>query len=139
MSRPDLKEVNMKKIWGIALALCLVAGLVYAKDYEVTKKAGAYEVTISMEKNPPVVGNNVMSVSIRDAYGKAVSDAKVSVNYGMPAMPGMPAVNYKAGAEQKGGKYEAGLNFSMSGAWSVQVKITRGGQTVTARLTVDVR
>jgi len=129
----------MKKLCLILLTLCLIPGWVLAKDYQVTKKAGAYEVTVSIDKNPPVVGKNILTVGIRDAKGMTVSDAKVSVEYGMPAMPGMPAMNYKAGADFKKGDYTALLNFSMSGAWNVQLKISRGGKTDTVKLSVDVR
>ena len=129
----------MKRIVGIIVVLCLIAGSVLAKDYEVVKRAGVYEVTISLDKSSPVVGSNIMSIAIRDTAGRTVTDAKVSVNYSMAAMPGMPAANYKTGAELERGKYEADLNFSMSGAWSVQVRINRGGKTETVRLTVDVQ
>ena len=129
----------MKKILGIIVAVCLAAGPAFAKEYELTKKAGVYEVTIAVSRNPPIVGKNVMSVSIRDASGKAVSDAKVAVNYGMPAMPGMPAMNYKAGAQLKREKYEAVLDFSVSGSWYVQVKISRGGKTQEVKFTFDVQ
>jgi hypothetical protein len=129
----------MKKLCLILMTLCLIPGLVLAKDYQVTKKAGAYEVTVSIDKNPPVVGKNVMTVGIRDAKGMIVSDAKVSVEYVMPAMPGMPAMNYKTGTDFKKENYTALLNFSMSGAWNVQLKISRGGKTDTVKLNVDVR
>jgi hypothetical protein len=129
----------MKKLCLILMTLCLIPDLVLAKDYQVVKKAGAYEVTVSIDKNPPVVGKNIMTVGIRDANGMIVSDAKVSVEYGMPAMPGMPAMNYKTGTDFKKENYTALLNFSMSGAWNVQLKISRGGKTDTVKLNVDVR
>ncbi|MDA8083573.1 MAG: FixH family protein [Nitrospiraceae bacterium] len=128
----------MKRLAVIGMVLLLMAGLAYAKDYEVKKKAGAYDVVVSIDKNPPVVGDNNVTISISDA-GRDVTDAKVMVDYGMPAMPGMPAMNYKANAALKGTSYAAKMNLSMSGPWSIIVKISRGGKTSSMKFTVDAK
>jgi hypothetical protein len=129
----------MKKIAALAFILLLVAGIAYAKDYEVTKKAGEYNTTVRIDKNPPVVGDNNVSVEIKDASGHHVRDAKVIVDYSMPAMQGMPAMRYKADAELKGDEYKAKINLSMSGSWNMAVKITRAGKTSTMKFTVDAK
>lgn len=129
----------MKKLAVLTLILLLVAGIAYAKDYEVTKKAGEYNATVKIDKNPPVVGDNNVSIEIKDASGQYVRDAKVVVDYSMPAMPGMPAMHYKADTELKGDEYKAKMNLSMSGSWNVAVKITRAGKTSTMKLTVDAK
>ncbi|MEK7789670.1 MAG: FixH family protein, partial [Planctomycetota bacterium] len=85
----------MKRLTVVTLILLLIAGIAYAKDYEVKKKAGEYDVVVKIDKNPPVVGDNNIEIEIKDASGKYVTDAKVRVEYSMPAMPGMPAMNYK--------------------------------------------
>ena len=128
----------MKKFVAVALILLLSAGLAVAKSYEVTRKAGDYTVDIKMDKNPPVVGPNNIEIVVKDAAGKAVSDAKVLVDYGMPAMPGHPAMGYKTDAQLKGGVYQAMLNISMKGPWTITVRITHLGKAVSARFTVDV-
>jgi hypothetical protein len=110
-----------------------------AKDFEVTKKAGDFTVTVKIDRNPPVTGENKISVALKDAGGADVKDAKVSVEYSMPAMPGMPAMKYTADAGLKGGEYQAKLNFSMSGAWDVAVRITQGAKKAQAKFNVDVR
>jgi len=129
----------MKRLVFIICVLFLAVGLAYAKDYEMTKKAGEYTVLVTIDKNPPVTGKNNMAVGIKDGAGKGVTDAVVTVDYVMPAMPGMPAMNYKAGASLKDKRYLATLNFSMSGSWSISVKITRGGKTQSVKLNVDVK
>ncbi|MEI8173755.1 MAG: FixH family protein, partial [Deltaproteobacteria bacterium] len=106
----------MKKFATVILILLLAAGFVYAKDYTVMKKAGNYMVNVKMDKNPPVTGQNKMEINIQDAKGAAVTDAMVAVDYGMAAMPGMPAMNYKSKTELQSGRYMANLNFSMSGS-----------------------
>ena len=127
----------MKRLAVFTLSLLLIAGIAYAKDYEVKKKVGEYDVEVKIDKNPPVVGDNNIEIGIKDASGKYVTDAKVKVEYSMPAMPGMPAMNYKTDTELKGDEYKAKINLSMSGSWNVAVKITRSGKTATMKFNVD--
>jgi hypothetical protein len=129
----------MKRLALIIFVLFLAVGLAYAKDYEITKKAGEYTVWVTIDKNPPVTGKNNMAVGIKDRAGKDVADATVAIDYGMPAMPGMPAMNYKSNAMLHGNTYHAVVNFSMSGPWTIAVKITRGGKTQAVKLNVDVK
>ncbi|MBF0505468.1 MAG: FixH family protein [Nitrospirae bacterium] len=129
----------MKRLMALILAVMLMAGVAYAKGLEVKQKAGDYNVEIRLDKNPPVVGNNSMEIEITDASGRPVTDAKVLVNYSMPAMPGMPAANYKSVALLTGTKYAATLNPSMSGAWNVAVKITKSGKTSIVKFNIDAQ
>ncbi|NJD57738.1 MAG: FixH family protein [Nitrospirae bacterium] len=129
----------MKKFLIFSLVLLVCAGIAFAKDYEVNKKAGDYSVNVKIDKNPPVVGDNNISVEIKDASGKYVTDAKVIVDYSMPAMPGMPAMNYKTDAALKGNEYKATMNLSMSGPWNIAIRISRAGKTSTAKFSIDAR
>ena len=131
----------MRRIIAIlaAAAFMMSCGLAFAKDYELTKKAGDYNVQIKIDKNPPVTGINKMSVAIKDVKGIAVTDATVAIDYGMPAMPGMGAMNYKTNAIVKGDSYLATINFSMSGPSFINIKITRSGKTQTVKMNVDVK
>lgn len=132
------KEDVMKKILIAVLMMVLTGGLAVAKDYEVKKKAGDFDVEVRIDKNPPVVGDNNIAVEVKES-GKAVTDAKVVVDYSMPAMPGMPAMNYKTDTDLKGSVYKAVMNLSMSGPWNIAVKITKAGKTTTAKFTVDAK
>jgi hypothetical protein len=127
----------MKKLTVLVVVLLLIAGIAYAKDYEVQKKAGDYNVVVKIDKNPPIVGDNDITIEVKDASGNYVTDAKVKVDYSMPAMSGMPAMNYKADAALKGNEYQAKMNLSMSGSWHVAVKITRAGKTAAMKFSVD--
>jgi hypothetical protein len=129
----------MKKITLFAMVFLLIAGIAYAKDYEVKKKAGQFDVVMRIDKNPPVAGDNNISIEIKDESGKPVTDATVKVDYGMSAMPGMPAMNYKTDAVLKGSEYKAVMNLSMSGPWSIAVKILRAGKTSSAKFSIDAR
>lgn len=127
----------MKRAVVLVLAVLLIAGAVYAKGVEIDKKAGDYNVAVRFDKEPLVVGDNNMEIEIRDAAGRSVTDARVKVEYSMPAMPGMPAMNYKSNAELSGRVYAAKMNLSMSGSWNVAVKIVKDGKTHTVRFNVD--
>ncbi len=129
----------MKKIWLCFLIFLIGVTLGCAKGYEITKPAGEYNVTITLDKNPPVAGENQMTIMIKDASGKAVTDAIINVEYTMPAMPGMPAMHYTTEAEVKGNAYHTTLNLSMSGAWNVAVKITRHDKIEMVNVNVDAR
>src|SRR4030042_2352866 len=128
----------MKKILISLIIILSVAGLASAKDYMVMKQAGDYTVSVKIDKNPPVTGDNKMEITIQDKTGAEVTDAIVAIEYTMPAMPGMPAMNYKSTTELKDKQYTATLNFSMSGAWNITIKIARAGKTQSVKFNVDV-
>jgi hypothetical protein len=129
----------MKRLAVVTLAVLMMVGVAYARDYEVTKKAGDLTVDVKIDKNPPVAGLNNVEIAVKDAGGKAVTDAKVLVEYSMPAMTGMPPMNYKEDAALKGDIYKTTINPSMAGSWSVAVKVTRAGKTQTAKFTIDAK
>ncbi len=128
----------MKKIILLAVAAVMIAGIAFAKDNEYRKKAGPYDVTIAFDRAPSAGENNV-AVTVKDAGGKPVTDAAVVVEYSMPAMPGMAPMNYKANAVPKGGSYQARINLSMAGPWTVNARITKGGKTHSAKINIDAR
>ncbi len=129
----------MKRFYYIVvLVMLVVAVFACSKGYEVNKQAGDLAVSMKMDRNPPAVGENKLAIGLTDAGGKAVTDAQVRVDYSMPAMPGMPPMNYTAEAAPSGTRYTAVLNLSMAGPWNVSVNIARGGQASTAGFNVDV-
>jgi hypothetical protein len=129
----------MKKIFIIGLVCLVFAGIAYARDYEVTKKVGQYTVEAAIDRNPPVVGNNNIRVGIKDETGKQVTDAQVRVEYSMPAMPGMPPMNYKTDAQLQGNVYKAVMNLSMAGPWNITVKFRKDDKIRSMKFNIDVR
>ena len=129
----------MKRVILAVMMFLLVAGVAVAKDFEVTKKAGDFTVIVKIDRNPPIVGENNIFVVLKDAGGANVKDAKVNIEYSMPAMPGMPAMRYTTDGVPKGGVYQAKLNFSMSGAWDVALRISQGAKKAQAKFNIDVR
>jgi hypothetical protein len=132
-------EVFMKKGIFLLMILTLMVGTAWGKNYEVTKTVDGYSVKVDIDKNPPIIGDNNLSISIKDGLGKNITDAKVKVDYSMPAMPGMPAMNYKADAALKGNDYKAKLNFSMAGSWNMTVQISQADKVKKVKLNVDVK
>ncbi len=128
----------MKRMAIVMSILLISFGLAFAKAYDVSRKAGDYSIDLAMDKSA-AKGRSDLEITVRDASGIYVTDAKVIVNYSMSAMSGMPAMNYNAGAELHGNTYRAVLDIPMSGSWTLTVKVTRGGKTVSARFTIDVR
>jgi len=132
-------KMKRKGLVVVTLMLVLTAGVAFARDYEVKRKAGDYDVEVKIDKNPPVVGDNNITVEIKDASGKYVTDAKVTVDYSMPAMPGMPAMNEKADTALKGNEYRAKMVLSMAGSWNISIRITRAGKTSSTMFIVDAK
>jgi hypothetical protein len=138
--KPFFKEGAMRRI-ALLFSLIFFIGVIFgcAKGYEITKPVGEYNVTITLDKNPPVAGENQMTIMLKDSSDKAVTDATVKVEYTMPAMPGMPAMHYTAEPMVRGTAYHTTLNLSMSGAWNIAVKITRHDKTELVNFNVDAR
>ncbi len=127
------------RAWIIIGVGLLLAAMAVSSAVAMTKTAGDHTVDLTIDKNPPVTGKNNVDVAVKDKTGAAVTDAKVVVEYSMPAMSGMPAMNYKANAELKGQSYKAVIEPSMAGSWNVAVKVSRAGKTGTAKFTIDVK
>jgi hypothetical protein len=129
----------MKKTAVAVLIMLVTAGGVYAKGYEVQKKAGEYDVMVAIDRNPPIAGDNAVSITVKDSTGKPVKDARVTVEYSMPPMMGMAPMNYKTDALLQGDEYRTVMGLSMSGSWNISVKIVRAGKTSSMRFTVDAK
>lgn len=122
---------------GVVLLMALLAGC-GASGYKVEQQAGGYSVVFSMPSKP-AVGDAQATVQIKDDQGVEVTNAQVQVDYSMPAMPGMPAMNYKADATLAGKAYQAVLNFSMSGSWNIAVVFSVNGQKQKITFSVDAQ
>jgi len=129
----------MKKVTILLLVVLLMAGAAWGKNFEVNKKVDDLTIKVEMDKNPPIVGDNNLTLTIKDSTGKNVIDANVKLDYSMPAMQGMPAVNYKADATLKGNEYKAKMTFSMAGGWNINIQITQAGKVKKVKLNVDVK
>ena len=101
----------------------MIAGPTWAKGYENKKAAGKYQVTLKVGSYPLVKGNNTVAVEVADKAGNPVTNAKVSVRYYMPAMPGMAPMSYTAQPVLKGREYGLTADIPMEGGWRFEVSV----------------
>jgi hypothetical protein len=107
-----------------------------AADHPSTQTVDGLTLTIETLPAPPKKGENGVRVTVR-ANDAPVTDAAVTVAYTM-AMPGMEVETVKA-SHTKDGVYEAGVDLSMRGAWTIDATVTRpNAKPVTAHVTVQV-
>ena len=124
----------------VVLVFLLLTGFAYAKEYEVTGKAGSYTVVVKFDKSLPAKGGNRIEISVKDTGMKPVTDAAVVVNYLMPSLPGKPPMmEYKTTAALDGRKYAATVDLSMAGQWTFLVTTSRAGKTETMTFNLIVK
>ncbi len=105
--------------------------------------AGGTEITFRTVPDPPKAGENQLEATVKDAAGKPIEDAEVTVQFFMPAMPtmNMPAMRSEAKLSPAGaGVYRGTGQAMMAGRWDTTVTVTRGGQRLgTKQLQVVAR
>ncbi len=122
----------------VVMAFVMTAGMSWG--YETQKTAGGLTIAISAGSYPLISGDNTLSVSVTDASGKTVTDAKVTVRFFMPPMPGMAPMSSTIQAVLKGSAYPFTANVGMSGTWKTEVSVARPGKSpVTATFNLDAR
>jgi hypothetical protein len=129
----------IKKFLLMLFMLIFITDTSVAREYKARKKTADYTVDMAIDRNPPIVDKNRLTLEIRDNNGRLVTNAKVLVNYYMPPMPGMPPMNYKTYAKPSGNQYAVLMDLIMSGPWNIVIKITRDGKAATVRFAIDVR
>jgi RND family efflux transporter MFP subunit len=101
------------------------------------------QITFTTVPDPPKTGENQLEATVKDASGKPIDDAEVSVQFFMPAMPtmNMPAMRSEAKLSPAGGGVYRGMGqVMMAGRWDTTVTVTRGGQRLgTKQLPVVAR
>jgi len=90
------------------------------------------EVTLRSEPDPPTTGENTFEVMVMSG-GQPVTDADVSVEFFMAAMPAMKMPEMRNTVSLKhegGGRYRGAGNVMMAGNWDATVRVTRNGQDI---------
>ena len=94
------------------------------------------DITFQPQPDPPRTGDNTLEVSVKDASGRPIADADVSVTFFMPAMPtmNMPAMRTETKLSPAGGGVYRGTGqVMMGGRWDVTVTVTKNGQRLGSR------
>ena len=120
----------MKKILATigALALLVTAAACGASggagDKEIKSgKVGAMTVTLANSDGVLRHGDQELTVTFKDASGKAVDVGSASLNFYMPAMGTMAAMNDAATltTTTEPGVYRAKVRLEMAGEWQAQL------------------
>ena len=95
---------------------------------ELPYRSGPYRLDVSIEPATPRVGENVLSVVLRNADGEPLENAEIKVVAEMPAMGAMPAMQAPAEMMQiEPGLYRGAFEPSMEGSWPLTLKIQAPG------------
>ncbi len=95
--------------------------------------AAVVTFTVRTDPAPPRSGTNDFEVTLKDAEGKPIIAAAVSVAFYRPPMPSMNMPEMRAAAQLTsagGGVYKGSATIGMSGDWDVTITVTRKGQTL---------
>jgi len=119
----------VKKILATISALALLSALAAcggggAGDKEIKSgKVGTMTVTLANSDGVLRHGEQELTVTFRDASGKASDVGSASLNFYMPAMGTMPVMNDAATLTTTStpGVYRAKVNLQMQGDWQAQV------------------
>ena len=104
-------------------ALAQEAGEVEDAD-DLPYRSGPYRLDVSIEPTTPRVGENTLSVVLRNADGEPLENAEIKAVAEMPAMGAMPAMQAPADMqESEPGLYRGTFEPSMEGSWPLTLKI----------------
>lgn len=96
--------------------------------------SGDMNVTLTTQPEPPRTGEATFEATVTQG-GQPVTDASVSVELYMPAMPEMKMAEMRstiALTHEGGGRYRGLGNVMMAGTWDAKVTVMRQGQQVAA-------
>lgn len=100
--------------------------------------AGPFGVNVALEPEQPKVGNNTITLFIRDKDRRPISDARVEALAEMPAMGSMPAMPVPIDMKMDSpGHYRGEYELPMEGYWPLTLSI-HSDVTGMARLTFDM-
>lgn len=98
----------------------------------------SFTVTFATDPTPPAIGPGTIVLTLQDATGRPVDDARVAIEANM-SHAGMVPVNAEATGGQDG-IYRVSLRWTMAGDWYVDVRFTLpDGQVVGRRFPTVVK
>lgn len=126
-------------VMAVVMAILIVSvGLSWG--YEAQKASGGLNIVLSTRSHPLAGGDNALTVKVKDASGRAVTDAKVTIRFYMPPMPGMAPMSSTIQARPEGDAYPFTANVVMAGTWKAEVSVARPDKApVTVTFNLDAR
>ena len=114
----------------ILIVACGSGGGSSATSGKTVKTGTVNNLTVTLSTADGVIRNgaNDFTLSFTDASGKTVDVGAASVNFFMPAMGTMPAMNDAATLTTSGtpGVYNGKVKLEMAGEWQMQVAFEGG-------------
>ncbi|HEY6221708.1 MAG TPA: efflux RND transporter periplasmic adaptor subunit [Candidatus Eisenbacteria bacterium] len=96
---------------------------------EATHRVGVFEISVENRPARPAVGDNVVTIAVRDSSGSPVRAADVKLLVEMQAMGTMPRMESRGeGRETQAGVYEAKYGIAMAGDWNLSVSVRSEGR-----------
>ena len=87
-------------------------------------RAGAYRLDAKVKPEAPRVGENLLTITLANADGEPLSDARIRAVAEMPAMGTMPAMQAPAQMTKVApGVYEGTFDLSMEGSWPLTITL----------------
>lgn len=95
---------------------------------ELPYRSGPYRLDVSIEPTTPRVGENTLSVVLRNADGDPLENAEIKAVAEMPAMGTMPAMQAPADMQEiEPGLYRGTFEPSMEGSWPLTLRVQAPG------------
>lgn len=115
----------MKKLMTTVVTLALLAACGGGAGEKEIKSGRVGALTVTLANSDGVLrnGEQELTVTFRDASGKGADVGSASLNFYMPAMGTMPAMNDAATltTTPAPGVYRARVNLQMGGEWQAQI------------------
>jgi len=85
---------------------------------------GPFQIAVTFQPDPPRVGKNTLSLSIRDTDGAAVEGLTIDATANMPAMGAMPEMRSRGQVIAQGrGHYRVAFDLPMAGSWPLSLSV----------------
>ena len=129
-----MKAINKLSLGLVALLLLMGIATVFVNEQTETTNElqnigpthllGNYQIQIKLDPNKPKIGNNQLTLLIRDEKNHSVSDVNIEMYAEMPAMGSMQAMRELISIEKSGeGLYQGGYSLPMNGSWPISITL----------------
>jgi len=103
-------------------------GPMASADETLPYRSGPYRLDVQVQPQPPRVGENTLTIHLRNDGGEPVTGASIRAVAEMPAMGTMPAMQAPAEmVETEPGVYQGTFDPSMEGSWPLSLAIQGPG------------
>jgi len=133
-----MKTVNKLSLVLVAFLLIALATIFVNQSTETTVKlqaigqthlVGNYQIQIKLNPEKPKIGNNQLTLAIRDNSDQPVTHVKLDVYAEMPAMGSMQAMREQVSIENlQTGLYQGHYSLPMNGSWPLYITLESAQQ-----------